>query len=67
MGARPMVRLIQESLKKPLANEILFGKLVHGGHVLVSLDAEDELTFVYGTQHPAHSRREVMSSAQSVL
>jgi len=33
MGARPMARLIQESLKKPLANEILFGRLEHGGRV----------------------------------
>jgi ATP-dependent Clp protease ATP-binding subunit ClpA len=33
MGARPMARLIQESLKKPLANEILFGRLENGGRV----------------------------------
>ena len=31
MGARPMARLVQSTLKAPLANEILFGKLVHGG------------------------------------
>jgi ATP-dependent Clp protease ATP-binding subunit ClpA len=31
MGARPMSRLIQEHLKKPLANELLFGELTHGG------------------------------------
>ncbi len=31
MGARPMSRLIQEHLKKPLANELLFGELMHGG------------------------------------
>lgn len=43
MGARPMARVIQEHLKKPLANEILFGKLTHGGDVLVSV-AGDELT-----------------------
>ncbi len=35
MGARPMARLIQERLKKPLAEEILFGKLAAGGHVRV--------------------------------
>lgn len=33
MGARPMARLIQENIKKPLADELLFGKLMHGGHV----------------------------------
>jgi ATP-dependent Clp protease ATP-binding subunit ClpA len=35
-GARPMARLIHEKIKQPLANEILFGKLEHGGEVLVS-------------------------------
>ena len=33
MGARPMARLIQEHIKKPLADELLFGKLANGGHV----------------------------------
>ncbi|OZB05918.1 MAG: ATP-dependent Clp protease ATP-binding subunit ClpA [Idiomarina sp. 34-48-12] len=42
MGARPMARVIQEHLKKPLANEILFGKLAHGGAVNVSV-AKDQL------------------------
>lgn len=37
MGARPMARLIQEQLKKPLAEELLFGKLANGGHVKVTL------------------------------
>ena len=36
-GARPLARVIQEHLKKPLADEILFGKLVKGGHVKVVL------------------------------
>jgi len=36
-GARPLARVIQESIKKPLADEILFGKLVRGGHVKVVL------------------------------
>ncbi|WP_176488551.1 ATP-dependent Clp protease ATP-binding subunit ClpA [Candidatus Regiella insecticola] len=38
MGARPMERIIQENLKKPLANELLFGSLLYGGSVIVSLD-----------------------------
>ncbi len=46
MGARPMARVIQEHLKKPLADQILFGDLHDGGHVKVSLDEEsDELKF----------------------
>jgi ATP-dependent Clp protease ATP-binding subunit ClpA len=36
-GARPLARVIQEYIKKPLADEILFGKLVRGGHVKVGL------------------------------
>ncbi|MDQ2696063.1 MAG: AAA family ATPase, partial [Pseudomonadota bacterium] len=36
MGARPMARVIQEHIKRPLAEELLFGRLVSGGHVIVS-------------------------------
>jgi ATP-dependent Clp protease ATP-binding subunit ClpA len=36
-GARPMGRLIQEKIKQPLAEELLFGKLVNGGEVSVHL------------------------------
>jgi ATP-dependent Clp protease ATP-binding subunit ClpA len=36
-GARPLARVIQEHIKKPLADEILFGKLIRGGHVKVTL------------------------------
>ena len=39
-GARPMSRLIHEKIKQPLANEILFGKLVHGGSVSVTVENE---------------------------
>ncbi len=42
MGARPMARLIQETIKKPLADEVLFGKLKAGGHVRVMLVKEEE-------------------------
>jgi ATP-dependent Clp protease ATP-binding subunit ClpA len=46
MGARPMARVIQEHIKKPLANEILFGRLASGGEVRVVADG-DELSFEY--------------------
>ena len=36
-GARPLARVIQEHIKKPLAEELLFGKLVKGGSVKVNL------------------------------
>jgi ATP-dependent Clp protease ATP-binding subunit ClpA len=39
MGARPLARLIQEQIKRPLAEELLFGKLVNGGQVRVSVNA----------------------------
>ena len=41
MGARPMARVIQEHIKRPLAEELLFGQLVGGGNVRVTV-AEDE-------------------------
>jgi ATP-dependent Clp protease ATP-binding subunit ClpA len=44
LGARPMSRLIQDLVRKPLAEEILFGKLVSGGEVFVD-EEDDELTF----------------------
>ena len=43
-GARPMARVIQERVKQPLAEELLFGKLAHGGEVHVSVK-EDALNF----------------------
>jgi ATP-dependent Clp protease ATP-binding subunit ClpA len=42
MGARPMARTIQEHIKRPLAEELLFGRLVGGGHVRVSVAADGE-------------------------
>ena len=49
MGARPLSRIIQEHVKKPIADEILFGKLKHGGVVKVLVDKNDadKLAFEY--------------------
>jgi ATP-dependent Clp protease ATP-binding subunit ClpA len=44
MGARPMQRLIQDTIRKALADELLFGKLVDGGIVTVDMDAEDKIS-----------------------
>jgi ATP-dependent Clp protease ATP-binding subunit ClpA len=44
MGARPMARLIQQHIKKPLAEELLFGQLAKGGHLLISA-GDDGLAF----------------------
>ena len=43
-GARPLARVIQENIKNPLADEILLGKLVKGGHVKVGLK-DSKLSF----------------------
>jgi ATP-dependent Clp protease ATP-binding subunit ClpA len=42
MGARPMARVIQEHIKRPLAEELLFGKLADGGHVRVEVAADGQ-------------------------
>lgn len=43
MGARPMARVIQEAIKRPLAEELLFGRLVGGGHAFVTVGPDDKL------------------------
>jgi ATP-dependent Clp protease ATP-binding subunit ClpA len=54
MGARPMSRLIQDMIRKALADELLFGKLVAGGRVTVDLDEKEQikLEFVEGDMEP---------------
>ncbi len=49
MGARPMSRLIQDQLRKPLANEVLFGELADGGKATVTLKDKD-LVFEYSNK-----------------
>ncbi|WP_436641241.1 ATP-dependent Clp protease ATP-binding subunit ClpA [Microbaculum sp. FT89] len=59
MGARPLARIIQEYIKKPLAEEVLFGKLKNGGTVKVIVetpkDAEPRLGFEYIEPEPRPS------------
>ncbi len=43
MGARPMQRLIQDTIRRALADELLFGKLVDGGRLTVDIDADDKV------------------------
>jgi ATP-dependent Clp protease ATP-binding subunit ClpA len=47
MGARPMSRLIQDTIRKALADELLFGRLVAGGKVLIDLDESDRVKLVF--------------------
>ena len=43
MGARPMARLIQDTIRKALADELLFGRLTHGGKVVVNIDERENV------------------------
>ena len=43
MGARPMARLIQDTIRKALADELLFGKLAKGGRVTIDMDADEKV------------------------
>ncbi len=43
MGARPMARLIQDTIRSALADELLFGRLANGGKVMVDIDSEDKV------------------------
>jgi len=54
MGARPMARIIQEYIKRPLAEDLLFGKLVGGGHVRVTIteDGAGLLLLTRTTEEP---------------
>jgi ATP-dependent Clp protease ATP-binding subunit ClpA len=60
MGARPMARIIQEHIKRPLAEELLFGSLADGGHVRICVgeDGELELKAVPATKELAHLPKE---------
>jgi len=47
MGARPMARLIQDTIRSALADQLLFGRLANGGHVTVDLDSQDKVKLVF--------------------
>jgi ATP-dependent Clp protease ATP-binding subunit ClpA len=47
MGARPMARLIQDTIRKALADELLFGKLVNGGEVEIDIDDNEKVVLNY--------------------
>ncbi|MDY7523372.1 ATP-dependent Clp protease ATP-binding subunit ClpA [Sphingomonas sp. 10B4] len=59
-GARPMGRLIQEKIKQPLAEELLFGKLVHGGEVTVKLK-DNALAFEITSAPPKKPKKKPVS------
>ena len=63
MGARPMSRLLQEHLKKKLADELLFGKLAQGGEVNISAK-DDELTFAIKPRKQVKNQKEKTNTKQ---
>ena len=66
MGARPLERTIQEYVKKPMADELLFGKLLKGGTVEVDIDASDKekLSFVYSSDQNHKHRKSRLASVE---
>ena len=50
MGARPMSRLIQDTIRRALADELLFGKLANGGKVTVDIDADGKTTLKFSEE-----------------
>ncbi len=53
MGARPMARLIQDLIRKSLADELLFGRLANGGKVTIDLDEHEKVKLIFEEVTPA--------------
>jgi ATP-dependent Clp protease ATP-binding subunit ClpA len=47
MGARPMARLIQDTIRRALADELLFGRLQHGGKVTIDVGEDDKISLKF--------------------
>ena len=56
MGARPMQRIIQDTVRKDLADELLFGRLAQGGQVAVDIDAEGKVQLTIVATNPGTSK-----------
>ena len=65
MGARPMARLIQDTIRKALADELLFGKLANGGTVHVDIDDKDQVKLVF--DEAGQSKPEMPASEAEVI
>ena len=55
MGARPMSRLIQDTIRRALADELLFGKLVNGGKVTIDIDSADKVALRFDEEKLAEA------------
>ena len=62
MGARPMSRLIQDTIRKALADELLFGKLVNGGDVHIDIDDNENIKLQIESKQSTSSKKSLTSS-----
>lgn len=63
MGARPMQRLIQDTIRKALADELLFGKLVGGGHVAVDMGEDGKVVLRFDRNLPKTGAQPAVEAA----
>lgn len=64
MGARPMARLIQDTIRKALADELLFGRLVNGGNVHVDINAKEEIILSFPS-NGSNKKKDVATESDS--
>jgi ATP-dependent Clp protease ATP-binding subunit ClpA len=62
MGARPMSRLIQDTIRKALADELLFGDLVNGGEVEIDIDSENKIILNIKSKQNSSPKKDLASS-----
>jgi len=65
MGARPMARLIQDTIRKALADELLFGRLNEGGHVHIDIDDNDQIKLIFLEQSAGKEDPVELDSSQT--
>ena len=62
MGARPMSRLIQDTIRKALADELLFGDLINGGEVEIDIDSENKIILNIKSKQTSSPKKDLASS-----
>jgi len=67
MGARPMQRLIQDTIRRALADELLFGKLAEGGTVTVDLDENGQVVLRFGDEMPRTPDKSNRPSGEEIV
>jgi len=66
MGARPMQRLIQDTIRRALADELLFGRLADGGAVTVDIDENEQIVLQFGETAPKTPRKSSRPNGEEV-